>query len=797
MKKQYISWLIRLQLATALIVNADSTPVSRWTVYDMVPASLVTSPSAACGLYLNDRSSRPNNSCKIEKIVYEVNNIYACVLDCFDDTPNADGSPSHYNYKPNPRTQLQYFCPEFVQIGQHVSPNEPCWNTVPKLNPKQKNAPPATSSCELTRIGNGASKGDAPSVGNPINIGTGDKFLFESDYGYGRINITRYYSDSGIGSYSGIGTNWKLTVDKWIVIYSTTNVQAYRSNGGYYNYNINGTTWLPDADITDKLVELKDSGGVRTGWTYTVDSTGEVETYDANGLLLSIKDKAGNTQTLTYSTTSTPTSIAPLPDLLIQVTDQLGRSLKFTYDANARISTLITPQGSVISYAYDTNNNLASVTYPDGKTKTYHYGETDHVSATPSTGVSYTSSLTGITDENGVRYADYFYDAEGRATSEHLALGADAASLAFTADANGNPVSTAVTDSRGNVRTYNFTTVLGVVKMTGQSQPAGSGCNASTSAMSYDAHGNVASRSDFNGNKTTYVYDMVRNLETSRTEGLNTAGAATPATRTITTTWHATWRLPLVISEYTGASATGTPLKRTTYVYDAKGNITSFKEEDPVRALSRTTTTTYTFSTVVPGLVLTKVVDGPRTDVADVTTYTYYPHDAVCDASSAEAMIDPITGTAPANLGCRGQLQSVSNALGHTTTYDRYNHHGQVEQMTDANGIITTNTYDLRQRLLSRSVGTTYPENTFLVYDGAGQIIQLIMPYGSTLNYTYDDAHRLIQIQDTLGNKVVYTLDAQGNRTQETLTDPQGNLTKTITRSYDALNRLQQVTGVE
>jgi YD repeat-containing protein len=65
------------------------------------------------------------------------------------------------------------------------------------------------------------------------------------------------------------------------------------------------------------------------------------------------------------------------------------------------------------------------------------------------------------------------------------------------------------------------------------------------------------------------------------------------------------------------------------------------------------------------------------------------------------------------------------------------------------------------------------------------------------LSYLYDAAHRLTEIHDTLGNKVTYTLDTEGNRISEVTTDPQNNLAKTITRSYDALNRLQQVTGVE
>ena len=666
-----------------------------------------------------------------------------------------------------------------------------------------------------TCIGPDPSKQHGPSnqcdsTSHPIKISLGNKWLDEHIYSPSLFNLNHglYYDSKFLTGNSGLSVGW--THDSYGSIESDiggTKTYALRKSGKIYTFSFSGTSWHSDADISDKLVELKDSSGNRTGWTYTIDSTGEVESYDATGKLLSIKDRAGLVQTMSYSCKTvsatcsvvTPDTVAMVDGLLIKVTDQLGRSLSFTYDNWNRIKTLTNPAGAVYTYGYDAStNNLTSVTYPDGKIKSYLYGEASNVSASPDAGVSYTNSLTGIIDENNNRYANYFYDAAGRATSEYLAGNVDAASLVYNVDGSGNPTSTVVTDARGSARTYDFTTILGVVKMTGQSQPAGSGCNASTSAMTYDANGNVASRADFNGNKTTYVYDLTRNLETSRTEGLTTAGAATSATRTITTTWHTTWRLPLVISEYTGATATGTPLKRTTYVYDSKGNITSYKEEDPARTLSRPTTTTYTYSTAVPGLVLQKVVNGPRTDVTDTTTYVYYPHDATCTASSATPIVDPITGVAPTNLGCRGQRQTVTNALGQITTYDRYNHHGQVEQMTDANGLVTTNTYDLRQRLLTRTVSGAGISNqtTSLTYDGVGQITQLTLPDNSRLSYTYDAAHRLTQIQDTLGNKVVYTLDAQGNRTAENTYDPSGALAKTLTRSYDALNRLQTQTGL-
>jgi YD repeat-containing protein len=40
-----------------------------------------------------------------------------------------------------------------------------------------------------------------------------------------------------------------------------------------------------------------------------------------------------------------------------------------------------------------------------------------------------------------------------------------------------------------------------------------------------------------------------------------------------------------------------------------------------------------------------------------------------------------------------------------------------------------------------------------------------------------------------------YTYDNAGNRTGEQVKDPSGNLQRNITRVYDALNRIQKITG--
>jgi YD repeat-containing protein len=613
-----------------------------------------------------------------------------------------------------------------------------------------------TGACGFSPKSNGPSSDDCRKVtninfGNPINAGTGNKWQHETDLSGGAFGLgfDRYYNASTTAAPSGLGAGWSHAYTRSSTIQGSGSwVTVQRNDGKEYNFNLSAGLWVADADVPDRLEELKDDANVRTGWRYTTADSSE-ETYNANGKLVSIADRTGLTQTLAYSDASTPVAVAPMAGLLLRVTDTFGHQLNFTYDAHSRLNTLTDPAGGVYQYGHDANNNLVSVTYPDGASKTYHYENT-----------AFPHALTGITDENGHRYATYTYDAQGRGLSTEHAGGVDRASLVYNADG-----STTVTDALGTARTYQFQTLLGVVKSKGQSQPGGSGCGASASLLSYDANGNVTSRTDFNGHRTDYTYDLSRNLETSRTEGLSATGATIPATRTITTVWHPTLRLPVQITNGN---------QQTTYSYNSQGEVTNKTVTDTATHTAGTWTTTYTYG-AVPGVLVQKVEDGPRTDVADLTTYAYYPADASC---------------AGGHFGCRGQLQQVTDALDHITRLIRYNAHGKLEEFTDPNGLVTTLTYDARQRLTSVDTGG---ETTAYAYDPAGQLTRVTRPDGAYLAYTYDAAHRLIQTQDNLGNTVIYTLDAIGNRIKEEAHDPNGQLARSQTRVYDALSRLQNL----
>lgn len=433
--------------------------------------------------------------------------------------------------------------------------------------------------------------------------------------------------------------------------------------------------------------------------------------------------------------------------------DNFGRTLVYSYRNDGLLDRVTLPDGLFITYNYQ-GGILDSVTNADGTIRRYLYNEPGFISQAGAAQYS----LTGVIDENGARFGTYQYDSLKRATSTESAGGANKYTLYY-----GNGF-TSVTPPLGASYSYYFAQVAGATVVTRTNQPGGSGCGASASNMTYDTNGNIATRTDYNGNKTAYTYNLTRNLETSRTEGLTTAGAKTSATRTTTTTWHPTYRLPQTITEQDTSTATAVTLRVTTLGYDASGNLTSRTMNDPVANVSRSWT--YTYNTA--GQILT--ADGPRTDVTDLTTYTY---------------------------DTQGNLATVTNALNQTNTLSNYNAHGQPGTITDANGLVTALVYDTRQRLITRTTGfgSATPQTTTYNYDGVGQLTSVITPSGATYTYTYDAAHRLTDITDGIGNHIHYTLDVMNNRTQEQIFDAANNVVQSHSRTFDALNRLYQDIG--
>jgi RHS repeat-associated protein len=593
-------------------------------------------------------------------------------------------------------------------------------------------------------------------TGDPCNAGTGVNVQRLLLYSSGILKLELVYNSGPVGSpipyiVFPAGNNWSLNYSARISGLTTARIAATRPDGRMLEFQppVTGNTYVSDPDVADRVTRTVDAQNNPTGWSYWNADTQQTEQYDTEGKLLSIQERTGQTTTLTYSDANTPIAQAPIPGLLIGATDSFGHTISLTYNIYQRIVGITDPSGGQYTLGYSPTEvtfpfNLTSVTFPDTQTRVFLYNEQIHTSNT-----DLPNTLTGITDEGNSRFATFDYDSQGRVVSSQHAGGAEQYTFSYTTPYQ----QSVVTDPLGTVRTYAFTVVQGMVKATGISQ-ACADCEIGAAAT-YDANGNFASRTDFNGNLTTYGYDLTRNLETSRTEASGTARA-----RTITTQWHATYHLPTLISVYAGSNATGTPLRTTSFTYDSAGNQLTRTLTDPATSTSRTWTYTYDGY----GRVLT--AKGPRTDVDTTTTYTYY----TCTTGSE----------------C-GQEHTVTNALNQVTTYNTYNVYAQPLTITDPNGIVTTLTYDARQRLTSRQVGT---ETTSFTYWPTGLLKKVTLPDASYLLYTYDAAHRLTQISDGLGNAIDYTLDAMGNRTAENLYDPSNTLHRTHARVFNSLSQL-------
>ena len=628
----------------------------------------------------------------------------------------------------------------------------------------------------------------------------------------------------GTVNYGELGRHWSSTLFKRIATSSTSTggvipaaATASRGDGTAVTFarNVSTGQYTPEANHADALVAL--SGGALR---YYNKSANAQETYDPSGRLTNINWANGESIALSYSTASTPVSVAPGAGYLIQAIDQSGRLVSFAYTARvapltgAQLVTITDPAGYQLTL--DSNagtGDLGAIHWSDGKVKTFLY-EANSVGA-----------LTGITDELNQRYATFGYDASWRAISTEHAGGVDRVTTTYskppsilvnevydsTANAVfryydwGLPQVTVVTGPLGTQSTWGAQSLLNKNYLTSQSQPAGSGCAASSSTLSYDANGNIASSNDFNGGRVCYTSDLSRNLETSRVEGLSSAqtcsavtgaGATLPTgSRKVSTAWHPDWRLEAKRAE---------PGKLTTSIYNG--------QPDPFNsnAIASCAPGTALLPDGKPVAVLCKQVEQATTDANGSQGFSASLQSGVANRVRQWAYnqygkvlteTDPLNNTTTYTYYAGttadhtlGDLQSVTNAKNQVTSYTKYNKHGQLLESTDPNGVTTVNTFDLRQRLLSTGVGG---QTTSHEYDAVGQLLKVTQPDASWIGYEYDAAHRQTAVKDNLGNRIEYVLDNAGNKTGQSVKDPGGNLARSLARSIDALGRIQQTTGRE
>ncbi|PCI80761.1 MAG: hypothetical protein COB20_02570, partial [SAR86 cluster bacterium] len=509
--------------------------------------------------------------------------------------------------------------------------------------------------------------------GNPIHGLTGNKYqqeVFFSSAGSFPLTISAYYSTRPIRETNGdvlVDGIWEwsnfqsLTV---LVLNDRRVIQLVRDDTSRFRFDSPSDQgpWSADEDVLytveDIIIEDFEGNDIVGGFLVTTpDDT--VERYDNFGLLQQVTNRDGLSHFLTYG------------DYNVEIVDQFGNSITYVRDLAFRVVSAIDTDGNEYQFQYENNLRLQYVSYPDlttGMAGTNPFGEDNPYREYHYEFADYKEALTGITDENGDRFATWTYHALGYASSSEHGVGVEKVTLDFSQLGQGLQE---VTDTNvfGKQTITSYAEILGQPHTTQNHRLASPSSPAATQTFTYDANGFMASKTDWNGNVTNYIHDA-RELETSRTEAFGT-----PAERTITTTWHPIFRKPIQIVE---------PGKTTSFTYDTLGHVLTRAESDtttqsiPYTTTGRTRATTFTYHPEgAAGEFQVATVDGPRTDVSDIASFTYT---------------------------VEGYIASVTNPLGHVTQVTSYNSRGLPLTTIDSNNVVTNMTYHPRGWLLSSTI---------------------------------------------------------------------------------------------
>ena len=610
----------------------------------------------------------------------------------------------------------------------------------------------------------GECEGEGCCLGNPLNPATGNKLA--------RVDLIEKASRFSIGfrlTYnsqawepSGFGNKWKHAYSRSIHYDPLTSIAvASRPDGKQIRFEYIDNEWRSTNNAGSELHEIADNNGVITGWKYISDDN-RIEEYDAEGLLERILSGGIEVYELEYDAES---------ENLRRIESVMGEYLEFAYNNMNYVKSVSDQAGRIWEFRYDVYGRLVTIVFPDGTPGTetdnprreFHYNESVY---TQQADLPY--HLTGITDARGIRYATYEYYADGRARASYHAGNAQRVDIAYD-DTTGTRT---VTNSRGLSTTYTAEENQGIALIAGISGPGCSTCtNGGDTTYDYDsANNNLLSKTE-NGHTTQYGdYDEKGQY------GYKVEAVGTSEERRIEYDYDP--RFYNKISQIREPSVYPGAHKVTSYTHDDWGNrltvtINGFDSDgNPV-----TRTTRYEYNGPLHQLSL---IDGPRTDVSDLTHYRYYPNE-------------------PAYGNNRARLREVENAVGVLIRSNiQYTATGRVASETRPNGLQLSFTYyagnDRLQTRTETDVATGESRTTRWTYLPTGEVETITQGYGTTaattLTFGYDDARRLVRITDGLGNYIESTLDTEGNREAEKIYDMSGNLRKQLTRAFDLYNQL-------
>lgn len=434
------------------------------------------------------------------------------------------------------------------------------------------------------------------------------------------------------------------------------------------------------------------------------------------------------------------------------------------------------PQGATTSYDYDDFGNVTARTDPNGNVYRYTYNEYNK----PLQETLYTSSDS---------QANPTADCSAPATQDDDG-GCDLVLNAYTYDPAG--LLAATTDAMGRITNYTYDHNQDLIAVT-KTDPVPNPSIGRQTLYTYDGAGNLAAQtvSAMSGGAvgtstvTEYTIDaagrMIRQVSDPTPEGVSDSGYAN---RSVSYTYNAD---DYVTSQTTGSAAEG-GTSVTNFDYDTAGDQISQTVVNGGTNLK----TTWTYGQ--NGQPLTMVTPAGNTSGATPANYTTsYAYD------SAGNMVTQ-TGP-PVSVRSYGAQTPVTTRPVTSYGYDTF---GDQTQVKDPNGNVTVTGYDGGGRVASVTQPAYTPPGassaiiatTGYAYDEDGNLTQVTDPKGSVTSYTYDALGDVTSLtQPLLPNQSAsgvwtYAYDADGE--QLSATDPLG---KTSQGTYDYFG--QQATATD
>ena len=292
-------------------------------------------------------------------------------------------------------------------------------------------------------------------------------------------------SYNSASNHKGIfGYGWSSNIEERVEHNSDAQqVEVVSANGATQRFDLMDGQWVDESSDEGVLTQVNGNE-----WLY-IRYDGTEKRYNAAGQIVSIVALNGLSISYAYKNGK-----------LDRLSDDFGNTISLTYQADGFVKSFTDPDDFIFMFDYE-NENLTEVTYPDTAVKLYHYENSD-----------FPHALTGLTDEEGIRYASWTYDQFGRATSSVHSNDIERFSISFNPD-----TTVTTTNALGKQTTYYYESIRGLLKVTDVEGHQSTNCAAAFTNTTYDPDTGFADgKTDWRGNKVELEHNIYGQL-TSKT----------------------------------------------------------------------------------------------------------------------------------------------------------------------------------------------------------------------------------------------------------------------------------------